>query len=49
MSKVLMIRHFMYETDLLFYEQFCRNNRLLKRELQNLLNSLENGGKNKNE
>ena len=49
MSKILLIRHFMYETDQPFYEQFCRNNRLLKRELQNMINSLENGGNNKNE
>ena len=49
MSKILMFRHFMYETDEPFYEQFCRNNRLLKRDLQNMINNLENGGKKKNE
>lgn len=49
MSKILMFRHFMYETDRPFYEQFCQNNRILKNELQKMINRLENGGKKKNE
>lgn len=39
-EKVLLIRHFMYETDKPFYEQFCRNNRLLKSEFLNMINRL---------
>lgn len=48
-SKILLIRHFMYETDKPFYEQFCRNNRLLKKELKNLMKTYENEGNEDNE
>lgn len=49
LNKILMIRHFMYETDKPFYEQFCRNNRILKNELKNMINSLENERRKENE
>lgn len=40
LNKILMIRHFMYETDKPFYEQFCRNNRILEDELQKMADNL---------
>lgn len=50
MGKILMLRYFMYETDKPFFEQFCRNNRLLKCELDSIINDLETkGGINGNE
>lgn len=37
---VLLLRYFMYETDEPFYEQFCRNNRLLKSRLEKISKEL---------
>lgn len=34
---VLTIRYFMYEHDEPFYQQFCRNNEILKKELEHML------------
>ena len=38
LKKVLLYRHFMYETNEPFLKQFYLNNRLLKCELQNMMN-----------
>lgn len=37
LRKVLTIRYFMYEHDEPFYQQFCRNNEILKKELEHML------------
>lgn len=37
-TRTLMLRYFMYETDKPFFEQFCHNNKLLKKELKILAN-----------
>lgn len=35
-GKILMLRYFMYDTDRPFYEQYCHNHKLLKKELEML-------------
>lgn len=37
LRKVLLIRYFMYEHNEPFYQQFCRNNEILKKELEYML------------
>ena len=37
LRKVLPIRYFMYEHNEPFYQQFCRNNKILKKELEYML------------
>lgn len=43
LSKVLTIRHFMYEHNEPFYQQFCRNNEILKTELKHMLENQMKG------
>ena len=44
-KKIIFYRHIFYETDRPFMAQYYENNKLLKQELENMLNSLRNGGK----
>ena len=37
-KRVLMYRHFFYDTNEPFMEQFCRNNRVLEEELERIIN-----------
>lgn len=38
LTRILMLRYFMYETDKPFFEQFYHNNEVLKKELKTLAN-----------
>lgn len=43
LSKILTIRYFMYEHNEPFYQQFCRNNEILKNELKHMLENQMKG------